>query len=106
DVDVIGAELLAEAIEIRSDGLGGGGVRFGEDDDLVARDGLQRLAHVGVTAILVGRIPEVDALIEAGAKKFGEAFVAELAGLVGAASAAVRSGAERETAQFDFARTE
>jgi len=35
-----------------------------------------------VAAVLVGRIPEIDALIVAGAKEIGESLVTQFSGLV------------------------
>ncbi|GAC1468824.1 MAG: hypothetical protein PVSMB1_17510 [Gemmatimonadaceae bacterium] len=106
NIDVIGPQLFAETIEVGFDVGGGGRIGLGEDDYFVARDRLQCLAEVGVAAVLVGGIPEVNALVVRGAKELGDALIAEFARLVGTAVAAVRAGAHGETAELDAARPE
>src|ERR1019366_7810759 len=44
DIDVVHAEFAAVAVDIGLDGGGGGGVGFGEDDNLIARHGLESFA--------------------------------------------------------------
>jgi len=67
-----------------------------------------------VAAVLVGRIPEIDALIVAGAEEIGESFyrrqggretwVTEFSGLVRTATRATRAGTERKPAKLDLLR--
>ena len=47
DVDVIGAQLAAEAVEIGAHFLFGGGVGLGQNGDLFARHALQRFLTCG-----------------------------------------------------------
>src|ERR1039458_8078094 len=76
------ALTAAVAVDIGLDGGGGGGVGFGEDDNLIARHGLESFADVGMATVLVGGIPEVDALVEGGAEELGDSVVAQFTGLV------------------------
>src|SRR5262249_29419913 len=71
---------------------------------LLARHGLQRFANVGVAAVLIGRVPEIDALVISGPEEFGDAVISQLARLVRASVAAAGSGAHRQAAQLDLAR--
>ena len=64
--------------------------------------------------MLVGRIPEIDALIVAGAEEIGESFyrrqggretwLTEFSGLVRTATRATRAGTERKPAKLDLLR--
>src|SRR5260370_42642198 len=62
-VDIIGAELAAESIEI---GVGGGGVArpsLGEDGDLVAGDVLESFGDVRVAAIRIGGVEKAQTVV-------------------------------------------
>ena len=77
NVNVIGAELATEAVEI---GAGGGrvaGPGFGKDRDFVARNVLERFGNVRVAAVGIGRVEETKAVIVAVEEQVGEAFDAE-----------------------------
>src|ERR1035441_10155489 len=86
DITSDGGVLVLKKLEARTgiglDGGGGGGVGFGEDDNLIARHGLESFADVGMATVLVGGIPEVDALVEGGAEELGDPVVAQFTGLV------------------------
>ena len=102
DIDVVCAQLAAEAIEIGAHFLFGGGARLGEDGDFVAGHAFEGLFHVRVSAVLVGGIPETHAIIVGGVEKIGEAAEAELARLVGTATHAVGAGTLSQAAQLDL----
>jgi len=104
NIDVVGAQLFAEAIQIGFDVGGRCRICLGEDYHLLARYLFQCLAEVGVAAVLVGGIPEVDALVERGSEQLRDALVPEFSRLIGTAVSAVRSSAHREPAKFDAAR--
>jgi hypothetical protein len=82
NVDAVHAELAAITVDIGLHRSSIGRIGFREDDHLLTRHVLQRFANVGVAAGLIGRIPEIDALIVVGAEEIGKSLVAELAGLV------------------------
>src|SRR3954454_11492948 len=105
-VELVDSELLAVAVQVGLQRLGCLRVRLRQYRDLVAGDGLQRLAQVRVAAVLVGGVPERDALIEGRAHQLGYALVSQLPGLGGAAAAAVGASAHRETADGDLPRSE
>ena len=102
DVDVVGSQLAAEAVEIGAHFLFGGGACLGEDRDFVARHALESLFDVRVSAVLIGGIPESYAIIVGGMEKIGEASEAEPARLVGTAAHAVGAGTLSQAAQFDL----
>src|SRR6267143_4461787 len=100
DVDVIGAEFAAEAVEI---GASRGGVArpgLGEHGDFVAGNVLQRFGDVRVAAVGVGGIEEAQAVVVAIEKQAGEAFDAE-GSLVRMMTAANGAGAHSQAASLD-----
>ena len=63
NVEVVGAEFLAKAVEV---GAGRGGVArpsLGQHGNLVARNMLQRFGDVRMTAVRVGGVEEAQALL-------------------------------------------
>src|SRR5579859_2132108 len=63
DVEIIGAEFAAEAIEI---GAGGSGIArpgFREHRDFVARHVLERLGYVRMASVGVGGVEETEAVV-------------------------------------------
>ena len=101
DVDAVGAHLPSEAIEVVPHLLLGARVRLAEDDDVVALDGLQGELGVRVTAVLIGEVPEVDAVIHAAHQQLGEPLVAHLPDLIRAVVDAVGTGALGEPGHLD-----
>jgi hypothetical protein len=101
DVDVVGAHFLAEAVEVGPHVLLGARVRLREDDDVVALHRLERRPRVRVAAVLIGEVPEVEAVVHALDQQVGEAAVAHLPDLVRAVVDAVGPGALREPGHLD-----
>src|SRR6266851_5572179 len=100
DVDIIGAELAAETIEI---GAGGGGVArpsLGEDGDLVAGDVLEGFGDVRVAAVGIGGVEEAQAVVVSVKEQVGETFDAE-GGLMGMMADANGAGAHGEATGLD-----
>src|SRR5260370_4536792 len=96
-VDIIGAELTPETIEI---GAGGGGVArpsLREDGDLVAGDVLKGFGDVRVAAIRIGGVEETQAVVVAVEEQVGETFDAE-GGCMGMVADANGAGAHEEAA--------
>ena len=105
DVEVVGAEFAAEAVEI---GVHGGGVArpgFGEDSDFVARHMLQCLGHVRMASIGVRSVEEVKPVVIPIEQQIGESLDAER-GLMGVSSRADGAGAHGEAASFDSGAAE
>ena len=71
-------------------------MRLGEDDDLLARHTLQRKLDVRVRAVLIGGIPEGDAVIVGGLEQVGETLGSELTGLVRTSAGAIGAAALRQ----------
>jgi hypothetical protein len=85
----------------------GGGVGLGQDGELLARNAaFQGFAAVRMRAVLIGGIPESNALIVSGLKQVGDAVKPELAGLVGTAAYAVCACAHGEAADGNPHRPE
>ena len=105
DVEVVGAEFAAEAVEI---GAHGGGVArpgFGEDSDFVARHMLQRLGDVRMASIGVRSIEEAQPVVVAIEQQIGESFDAKR-GLMRMCSRADGAGAHGEAAGFNSGAAE
>ena len=105
DVEVVGAEFAAEAVEV---GAHAGGVArpgFGEHGDFVAWHVLQRFGDVRVASVGVGGIEEAQTVIVAVQKKIGEALDAER-GLVRVVSGADGAGAHGEATGLDAGAAE
>src|SRR5579872_3322838 len=95
-----------EAVQVGTHFPLGGGVCLGEDRHFLAGNPLERQFDVGMRAILVGRIPECDALVVAGAKQVGKTLRSEFARLVGTAADTVGAAAHGQPADLYFARPE
>ena len=100
NVNVIGAELATEAVEIGAGGGGVAGPSFGENGDTVARNVLKRFGNVRVAAVGIGRVEETKAVIVTVEEQVGEAFDAER-GLVRMVADADGSSAHGEAAGLD-----
>ncbi len=77
DIDMIGAKLAAEAIEV---GTGGGSVAgpgFGKNGDFVAGDVLEGFRNVRVAAVRIGGVEEAQAMVVAVEEQVGEPLKAE-----------------------------
>src|SRR6267143_387994 len=100
DVEVIGAELAAKTVEI---GASGGGVArpgFGEYDDFIALDVLERFGNVRMAAVGIGGIEEAQAVVVSVKEQVRETFDTER-GLVRMMTAANGAGTHGETAGLD-----
>lgn len=106
DVDVVRFQFAAETVDVRFHFRMRIGAGLGEQSDLVAWNGGERASNVGVGAVLVGRVKECYALVVAGAKKIGQTFDTELAGLIGRAADTVGPRTLRQAAENDFAGAE
>src|SRR6266699_3917763 len=100
NVNLIGAELATEAVEIGAGGGGVAGPSFGKDRDFIARDVLEGLGNVRVAAVGIGRVEETKAVIVTVEEQVGEAFDAER-GLVRMVADADGSGPHGEAAGLD-----
>ena len=100
DIDVVGTQFFAKAVEI------GAGLdriarpRFCENRDLVAGEVLERLRHMRMAAIGVGSVEKTQAIVMAIEQQIGQAFHAQ-SGLVRVMSAADCAGPHRETTSGD-----
>ena len=63
DVDVVDAELAAEAVEVGAYSGGVASVGLGEDGDFVARELLEGCGDVGMAAVGVGGVEEAEAVV-------------------------------------------
>src|SRR5260370_32018501 len=100
DVDVIGAKLAAEAVEI---GPSGGGVAcpsFGEDGDFIARDMFEGLGDMRVAAVGISRGEEAQAVVVTIEQQVRETLEAE-GGLMRMVPDANGAGAYGEAARLD-----
>ena len=100
DIDVVGAQFFAKAVEI---GAGLGGIArpgLGEDGNLVAAKMLERLGHVRMAAVGIGGVEEAQAVVVAVEQQIGEALHAQ-GSLVRVMSAADRARSHGETAGLD-----
>jgi len=100
DVDVIGAKLAAEAVEI---GPSGGGVAcpsFGEDGDFIARDMFEGLGDMRVAAVGISRVEEAQAVVVTIEQQVRETLEAE-GGLMRMVPDANGAGAYGEAAGLD-----
>jgi len=101
DVEVVGAEFFAEAVEIGADAGGVAVVGLGEDGDLVAGELLDGGGDVGMAAVGVGGVEEAEAvLVVAVEQEAGEGAHSELR-LVGAAAVADGARTHRQAAGAD-----
>ncbi len=100
DIDMIGAELAAEAIEI---GTSGGGIArpsFGKDGDFVARNVFESFGDVRVAAVGIGRVKETQAVVVAVEEQVREPLKAE-SGLMRMVAGADGAGTHGEAAGLD-----
>jgi hypothetical protein len=105
DVEVVGAEFAAEAVEI---GAGAGGIArpsLRQDRDFVALDVLERFGHMRMASVGVGGIEETETVIVSVEEKIGEAFDAQR-GLMRVMFGAYGPGAHGETAGFNAGAAE
>src|SRR5712664_3560849 len=77
NVDLIGAEFAAEAVQIGACRSGVARPGLGEHGDLVARDMLEGFGDVRMAAVGIGGIEEAQAAIVAIEQQIGQAFDAE-----------------------------
>src|ERR1700733_7322235 len=105
DIEIVGAELAAEAIEIGAGGDGIAGPGFREHGDFVARDVLERFGDVRMASVGIGGVEEAEAMIVAVEEKIGEPFNAERS-LVGMMAGADRAGAHGEPTGLDAGAAE
>jgi len=104
DVDVVRAQLAAESDPGRPPHLfRRRGVRLGEHSHFFPRQALQRQLGMGMRAVLVGAIEEIQTLVIAGAEQIGETMHTEFLGLVGTAADAVGASAHGKAASQDLA---
>src|SRR6267143_1141952 len=99
-VEEIGAELAAKTVEI---GASGGGVArpgFGEYDDFIALDVLERFGNVRMAAVGIGGIEEAQAVVVSVKEQVRETFDTERV-LVRMMTAANGAGTHGETAGLD-----
>ena len=73
-------------------------MRLAQDRDLFARHPFERFLDVRMRAVLIGRIPQRDAVVIAGIEQVREAAQTQFARLVGTASRAIRAAALRQAA--------
>jgi hypothetical protein len=105
DVEVVGAEFAAEAVEI---GAHGGGIAcpgFCQHGDFVARHVLERFGDMGMASVRIGSVEEAQAMVVSVEKEIGEALDAER-GLMRMVSGADGAGAHGETAGLDAGAAE
>ncbi len=105
NVEVVGAEFAAEAVEI---GAGGGGIAspsLGEDGDSVARNVLECFGDVRMTSVSVGSVEETETVIVTIEKEIREALKAERS-LVGMMAGANGAGAHSEATGGDAGAAE
>ncbi len=65
DIDIVGAELAAEAVEIGAGGRGIAGPGFCEHSDLVARHVPERFGNVRMASVGIGGVEKAEAVIVA-----------------------------------------
>src|ERR1043166_4220781 len=97
DVEIIGAEFFAEAVEIGAHFSGIARPRFGKHRNFVTRNMLERLSNMRMASIRVSRVEETESVVIAIEQQIGESFDAKR-GLVGMMSTANGSGPHRQTA--------
>jgi len=99
DIDVIGAKLAAEAVEICASG-GVACPSFGEDGDFMAGDMLEGFGDVQVAAVGIGGVEEAQAVVVAIEEQVRETLESE-GGLMRMVPDANGAGAYGEAARLD-----
>jgi hypothetical protein len=77
-------------------------MRLGKNRHLFAGHAFERFLYVRMRAILIGGIPQGDAVVVSGVEQLGQAAHAQLACLVGTAAHAIGAAALRQAAHFDL----
>ncbi len=105
-IDIIHAQLLAEAFDVGSGHLGRRGPGFRLDEQLIPRNPFERIAQINMGSILVGRIEIGNAFFVKGVlNELTELLVSE-ADLIGRVVDADRAGAHTDQGSFDAAAPE
>ena len=105
DVEIVGAEFVAETVEIRAHAVGVACPRLGDDRDFVALHVLQCLGNVWMASVGVGGVEESQAVIVSVAQEIGEALNPERR-LVRVMSGADGAGAHGQSAGLNARATQ
>ena len=106
DVDVVGAELAAEAIEVIANFLGIAVVGLGEHGDFVARQLLDGRRYIRMAAVGVGGVEEAKSVLVVAVEHHRDEWIGAEARLIRRAAAADGAGAHSETASADAGAAE
>jgi len=100
DVEVVGAEFAAEAVEVGAGFFGIAGKSLGQNGDFVARYVLERFGYVRMASVGIGGIEEAEPLVVSIEQDCGETLHAEIS-LVRVVTGADRAGAHGEATGLD-----
>jgi hypothetical protein len=106
NVNIVGPQLAAEAIQIGTNLIGGSGSGLCEDGYSFAWDTLERLTNMGMGTVLICSIPTGHALIGCMTKQRREAGDSQFPALVRVSTPAARACAYKHSRNGNLAESE